>query len=271
MHPGRSSKAPSLLHIYDGTDASEVSVADLKRFLAGQVCSAVVDVREDFLSHWLGGAMAEEARLSVAARLARARVRQPERVADHEPLKGEIDYERRFLVAGGRKPAGILYDGHRLAGVYSSLLPPAEVGPQHCHVVLTRQLLGTWDAGDCRYHARAAVYGFPTLLSTTGLVAGPARPREFYLGRRIGLGTEGLQEALRGRYLEQGDPRLQQVLRGYLLQAVFYQATGSPFCEDKDCRLFNAHWQEEMIHAQTRPGADLCGHHRRILEGWRCR
>jgi hypothetical protein len=41
--------------------------------------------------------------------------------------------------------------------------------------------------------------------------------------------------------------------------------TGEPFCEERECRLFNAHWQEDLLHAQLDGGSDLCAKHERML------
>ncbi|NQT82340.1 hypothetical protein HQ563_04915 [bacterium] len=174
------------------------------------------------------------------------------------------------MKAGGKKPAGILYDAHQLIAIYSELILPQEVSSEHCHIVVTNQLFGTWDENDRRYHARVSVYGFPSLISTAGLIEGPAKPREFYLGRSMGLDRANLEEALKERYLVYGDARLREAIKGYLLQALFYHVTGNPFCENKECRLFNAHWQEDLIHAQIKTGADLCERHRHMLEKWTC-
>ncbi|MFC1938628.1 DUF6775 family putative metallopeptidase [Chloroflexota bacterium] len=43
---------------------------------------------------------------------------------------------------------------------------------------------------------------------------------------------------------------------------------GDPFCEDKGCRLYNAHWQEELIFAQLGAGYEFCESHTRLLERW---
>ena len=64
------------------------------------------------------------------------------------------------------------------------------------------------------------------------------------------------------------DPRLTELLKGYTMQAVFYHLFAEPFCDNPDCRLFNAHWQEEMIKAQLQ-GADFCRRHRELLEGFK--
>ncbi len=57
-----------------------------------------------------------------------------------------------------------------------------------------------------------------------------------------------------------------EVIKGYLLQALFYHAAGDPFCPDENCRLFNAHWQEQLIRAQLGDGAELCSRHGAMLE-----
>jgi hypothetical protein len=50
------------------------------------------------------------------------------------------------------------------------------------------------------------------------------------------------------------------------MQAVFYALTGDPFCDDPCCRLFNAHWQREMLAAQlSRP--DFCRRHEKMIAG----
>ncbi len=262
---------PATVWIYDGAEPEEADAEDLAAFLRERLPSARVEVRRDFLWHFLEGRGAAVERHSLAAQIARARVRRPEeRVTSREPLPGEVAYELKFLMAGPEKPAGILYDGQLLAAALARLLDPDEVDRSVCHAALTNQLIGTWDGANGRYHARVAVFGFPTLISIPGLVEGPARPREHYLQRGLGLPESQGTEETEAPYLQRGDPRIREALKGYLLQAVFYQAVGDPFCESADCRLYNAHWQEELIRAQTGPEAGLCPRHRRMLEEMSC-
>lgn len=49
------------------------------------------------------------------------------------------------------------------------------------------------------------------------------------------------------------------------MQAVVYYLTGDPFCEDRGCRLYNAHWREEMIYAQLESGYEFCARHEEVL------
>ena len=113
---------------------------------------------------------------------------------------------------------------------------------------------------------RLGIYGLPSIISTTGVVEAPAKPREYYFGVMAGLDEEQVREELKGKFIEYGDPRLTEILKGYTMQAVFYHLFAEPFCEEPDCRLFNAHWQEEMIRAQLQSGDDFCPEHRRVLE-----
>lgn len=188
-----------------------------------------------------------------------------------EPLPGEIAYERRRLSNPESAGFGLLYDAHYLLHLGREILPPTELGLRHIHVAFTRQLLGTLDEGDGRYHARVAVFGCPSLISTVGAVEAPARPRDHYLvrGRLVAMGMGDAAavewERVQGRFLRHGDPRLTEVLKGYALQAVAYQLTGEAFCADGDCRFYNAHWQEELVRAQLEGDYEFCPQHERLV------
>jgi hypothetical protein len=67
-------------------------------------------------------------------------------------------------------------------------------------------------------------------------------------------------------------PWLAVEVRGDLLGTDLHRlADSSPreaFCDDPRCRLFNAHWQRELLGAQL-GGQDFCGRHRATLAAWR--
>ena len=69
--------------------------------------------------------------------------------------------------------------------------------------------------------------------------------------------------------LRHDDPRLTEAMKGYVMQALFYHVTGDPFCEDRGCRLYNAHWQEEVIGAQLGGAYQLCPRHQGLLDEMR--
>jgi hypothetical protein len=193
-----------------------------------------------------------------------------------EPLPGEVEFERKLLQDPSLRLIGVFYDGFRLQAVFRELLPMDEFSVKHAHIIFTNRLFGTFDEGDRRYHARVSVYGFPSIISTTGIVEAPAKPREFYLLKQqyAALGgdvpLEALKEKFRGRFIDYDDERLTEVMKGYVMQAIFYHVFGDPFCGKISCRLYNSHWQEEVIESQLKARErEFCDHHQEMLEGLR--
>jgi hypothetical protein len=139
-----------------------------------------------------------------------------------------------------------------------------------CDIILTPRLFAS-PGNDNRLHIRASVYSDPSIISTSGIVEGPAKPREYYLCKqqyaRLGAWereSHRIAEQFRDRFIDYGDARLTGVIKGYVAQALFFFMTGSPFCARKKCRLFNAHWQEDLIRAQIGFGV-FCSAHKRML------
>ena len=260
----------SHVHLYSEGLIPESGVKEIIQYLTRWMKKGMIDFRGNLFQYHLSslpkGERPERAH-RLAEELASLRIRDATRtdVGDRRPMDGEVAYERRRIEGEGFKSFGILYDGFRLQGVFLSLIPRDEHQLSHCHIIFTNQLLGTWDDDDHRYHARVSVYGFPSLISTSGVVEAPAKPREFYLKKRLGIPLEVLKAEFRGRFIDHGDPRLNEVLRGYVLQALIFHMTGHPFCDDPDCRLYNAHWQEELIRAQLGGRYEFCPKHQGIL------
>ena len=138
-------------------------------------------------------------------------------------------------------------------------------------ILLTDKLIATYDDSDKRLHLRAAIFGYPSVVSLSGIVEAPAKPREYYLQKQKysqlkvwGLKEEEVKRKFKNRFIDYQDTRLTEVLKGYIAQAVFFSHTGDPFCEKKTCRLFNAHWQEDLIKAQIKSG-NFCNFHKEKL------
>jgi hypothetical protein len=190
-------------------------------------------------------------------------------ISEQEPLYGEIEYEKRRIL-GKTRAFGVIYDGVHLRRVFSEVISPEECRFDFVHIWFTNRLFASWDEGGRRYHLRTSLYGIPSLISTTGLIEAPARAREYYLLKqqyeRLGRDLTELKDRFRGRFLDYEDERLTEVAKGYAMQAVFYSVAGDPFCEDRGCRLFNAHWQDELILAQLESGYEFCRRHTKFLE-----
>lgn len=216
-------------------------------------------------------------RNAVAEAMARSKVVQDIAVTENEPLPGEITYELRQLEKGPESIVGLVYNGFLLQEKIRSLCRIRSM--RTVHIVITNQLLGTYDEQDRRYHLRTIILGNPSLISTTGLREAPAKPKEFYLLKR-GISTlpggqqyfdqvmqHDVAEQLRHRMLLPQDSRINPVLVGMCTQAIMYQVTGEAFCPDVHCLLYNAHWQEELIQAMVENEEKFCARHRRMVKG----
>jgi len=198
--------------------------------------------------------------------ICRARIEDPAKPLEKaEPNPEQLAQERMWLLEA-TESRDAFYDGIALQQTYFELLTDEETSLEFMHIVFTNRLIGTWDQGDRRHHARVSIYGWPSIISTSGIVEGPAKPREYYFGLMAGLDEKQLREELSDRFVDYGDPRLIELLKGYTMQAVFYHLSAEPFCDNPDCRGFNAHWQEEMIRAQLESPEEFCPEHRKLME-----
>jgi putative metallopeptidase DUF6775 len=155
-----------------------------------------------------------------------------------------------------------LYDGFVLQRIFAEMIPAAEA--DHVHVIFTGLLACTFSEEAWRYHARSVVCGTPSIISTAGIVEAPAKPKEFYFAQLGGVADASLKKQFAGRFIDYGDDRITAAATMYALQALFFfVADGEPFCDDKDCRLYNAHWQEELIHMIEKE--TFCARHGRMV------
>jgi len=152
--------------------------------------------------------------------------------------------------------------------VLTELIPEEERKLESFHIFFTNKLTCTYDYNDYRYHGRALIGANPSIISTTGIIEAPAKPREYYLelisNYAQGINVESIKQKYKGTYLEYNDTRLSQIIEGYLLQAIFYFETGDAFCDKTECRLFNAHWQKDLMYSQLE-NRKLCEKHLLVL------
>jgi len=212
---------------------------------------------------------------NLAIEIARTRIQNLYSIHSHQPLLGEIEYEKKIIENPEKASSAVLYDGESLEQIARKLITKEERNTDYLHIIFTKRLLASFSSHDRRYHARVAVYGFPSLISVTGLVEAPAKPKKYYelrnkflnLGLERALVEEKLKEEFKGEFIDYEDERLTQIMRGYTLQAIFHHLFNQPFCEDKKCQLYNAHWQEEVINAQIKSGR-LCDYHHQVIKNY---
>ncbi len=200
-----------------------------------------VDFRGDFLSYL---SLATEEMAELESLLSKARVLSVETPVDffetHMPSE---PFEKE------------LYDGFWVQRIFSRFFlrkHPGGLAENGFHAIITGRLLGTF--GSRRYHARVIVSGFPSFISTSGLVEGPARPREYYFLKaefvRSGKDLSELDEAFRGKFVDYEDERITKIAGPYVLQPLLHHFSGKEFCENSRCALFNSHWQKEVLDIQ---------------------
>jgi hypothetical protein len=109
--------------------------------------------------------------------------------------------------------------------------------------------------------------GTPNLISTSGLVEAPARPREYYWLKagfiQSGRDIAELDSVYKERFIEYNDSKMTPILGSYALQAVAYEVSGQEFCDDRSCCLYNSHWQEDVLSAQL--DGKFCQKHHEIM------
>lgn len=159
----------------------------------------------------------------------------------------------------------MLYDGFELQHLFAQSVPEHENNPDNLHIIFTDLLACTFSEDDLRYHARTIICGSPSIMSVPGIVEAPAKPREFYFALNFGQDAESAKKSVAGRFLDYGDYRIADAASNFALQAMFFFLTeGEPFCDDPRCRLFNAHWQEDLIRTLDKPM--LCQRHVEIAD-----
>jgi hypothetical protein len=251
--------------LYDEVAAEELDIEEIAQYLGQKIGKADIEVRGSPFAFCL------EKSPDYARKLASIKIQDAsEKIASkQEPLYGEVQYEKRRIL-GQTGSFGVLYDGFHLQRVFSELIPRGEHSLEFVHIIFTNRLFVTWDESNKRYHLRTSVYAFPSVISTTGIVEAPAKPREYYLLKqqyeRWGKDITELKASFTERFIDYEDKRLTEVMKGYTMQAFFYSLTGDPFCEDKGCKLYNAHWQEELIFAQLGSGYEFCPRHTKLLK-----
>ncbi len=247
----------SEIFLYDEPAVPEIRIEKLAEFL-----EETFGARVRVMASMLDGMTEETAR-----ELAAARVFRPGMPFErHEPAAEEVEMERRT-------PRGIIYyDGYEMQRIFSGLVPEAGARAGIFHIAFTSRLACTYDEGDGRYHGRALIGANPSIISTTGMVEAPAKPRQYYVwllsNMARGLNMEQVSERYAGASLAYHDERTAEVAKGYLLQALFYYITGDAFCESPECRLYNAHWQRDLLYSQIESGR-LCKRHQDALGRYR--
>ncbi len=249
----------SKILLYEEPTVPQINLNHQKEFLS-EIFNVEIEVRENILKF---------SRRDTSYSIAKCKVFKLRKdFQEHTPTQEEVEFEESNIQDTGNTENIIMYDGFQLQKVLTELIPEKENRQDIFHVFFTNKLTCTFDYNDYRYHGRALIGANPSIISTTGIIEAPAKPKEYYMDLMVnfakGVNVDSVKEKYKGTYLEYNDPRLSTVIEGYLLQAIFYYETGEPFCQDSECRLFNPHWQKDLIHSQIEQ-QKLCQKHQHTL------
>lgn len=221
---------------------------DLKRSLEKKT-GREVSLKNDFLKKKNKAGLAED--------IAKTKVRNKRKKKFKDPLPKEIE---KSIIKDERDILGMIYDGHRLVNLFRELLNRKE-REEHT-VIITKRLIGTLEKNDSRYHARTVINSIPSVISVSGIVEGPAKPRKYYLADE-----DEKEEVLDFEPMRHGDERMGAAVKSYLLQTIFWRLEGDPFCDKEGCPLKNSHWQKSVIKNQN--DGELCEEHSKKLKRFR--
>jgi hypothetical protein len=266
------------VHIYcneaNTLELADIVVPGVRKYFP----SVTIDMRHPLLTN-IDDAIAETL---VSLRISNIKKPFNEQPKSIEGVAYEKNFPRHLTVNGvthGASTTGrqfkelILYDGFMMQRLLETLINKNESNTEHLHIVFEDRLICTFSEEDWRYHARSLVCGVPSIISTTGMVEAPAKPKEWYLKQmQLAAYSQDPGEVADekkfavNKYLDYGDSRINYIAVGYVLQALFFFLTeGDPFCNDSNCRLYNAHSQEELIHSQIET-EKICNDHASILD-----
>ena len=247
----------SKIILYNEPSVPEINIKRAKKFLL-EIFGIDIQIRENIFQN-----LSEKTYEKIASTRI-FNLKKP--YEKHTPSIKEISIELENKDMSNKQEM-TLYDGVELNKVTKELIPIAENTVNILHIIFTNKLTCTFDENDFRYHARAWVGSNPIIISTTGTIEAPAKPKQFYMDLMTNFSEESIEKIkkkYKGEFLEYNDVKLSEVVEGYILQAIFYYETGDVFCDDKQCRLFNAHWQKDLFISQIE-NKKMCEKHEKIL------
>jgi hypothetical protein len=247
----------SKIILYNEPTVPEIQLKKLEEFLS-ETFAIEIETRSNFF---------QNSKNEIFEKIAGTRIHDLKTPFEkHIPTEIEILIEKENTDMS-EKEEMTLYDGFEFQRIINEFIPINENRLDILHIIFTNKLTCTFDETDFRYHARALIGSNPAIISTTGMIEAPAKPKKYYLELMTNFSKgeiENIKEKYKGQFLEYHDSKISEIAEGYLLQAIMYYKTGEEFCEHKDCRLFNAHWQKDLFFSQLE-NKKLCEKHLKIL------
>ena len=247
----------SKIVIYKEPSVPEISLDKIKEFIF-KLFGTKIEIRDNIFN---------KLDKNICEKIASTRIFDLKKSFEkHHPTINEIliELENKDM---SNKEEMTLYDGIELNEIIKELIPKEENNQDTLHIIFTNKLTCTFDQNDLKYHARTWIGSNPIIISTTGIIEAPAKPKKYYIDIITNISKETIEKIkkkYKGEFLEYNDPKLLDIVEGLLLQIIFYYETGDVFCENNQCRLFNAHWQKDLFVSQIE-NKKICEKHEKIL------
>jgi hypothetical protein len=245
----------SKIILYNEPTVPEIQIEKIKQFIT-ETFQIKVEVKANFFESLQG---------KTFENIASTRIFDlKKQFKKHTPTQDEIQIEKENQDTT-KQDTMTLYDGFELQHIIAENI---SITDNTLYIIFTNKITATFDNDDFRYHARALISSNPTIISTTGIIEAPAKPKQYYLDLMTNFSEEKIEEIkekYKGEFLEYHDSRLNEITEGYVLQAIMYYTIGDAFCENKECRLFNAHWQKDLFYSQIE-NKKLCDKHQKDLK-----
>ena len=196
----------SKVFLYDEPSVPEIKIDKLGEFIKEKFC-VEVEIREKFFEFF------KESARKMAHDLAASRILNPLTPFEkHIPTPEEVTFEENSFTNFTNTSNIVMYDGFEFKQIIANTIPQSESQSDMFHLICTDKLTCTYDYDDYRYHGRAVICSNPAIISITGMIEAPAKPREYYLKMfeniSQGLNLDVLKNQFKGRYLEYHDMKL---------------------------------------------------------------
>ena len=159
--------------LYDEPNVPEINLSSLRKFLK-QNFSIDIEIRGNFFEKL------DKVTLQQIKDTQITDLKKPFEKQDHKTTKEKL------------LPEQILYDGFEIQKIISNNISEMDDKTQNLHIIFTQQLVATFSDEDFRYHARSLIAANPSIISTSGIVEAPAKPKKYYLDLMTNFSGESL-------------------------------------------------------------------------------
>ncbi|MCH1607477.1 MAG: hypothetical protein L7R49_01275, partial [Nitrosopumilus sp.] len=174
----------SKIILYNEPSVPEINIKKAKKFLL-ETFEIEIQIRENIFQN-LNQNMCEKIASTRIFNLKKS-------FNEHMPSVEEISIELENKDMSNKQEM-TLYDGIELNKIVKEVIPKEENTLNTLHLIFTNKLTCTFDENDFRYHARVLVGSNPTIISTTGIIEAPAKPKQYYMDLITNFSKESIEE-----------------------------------------------------------------------------